>query len=169
MARRSARRVALTGMLFALAVALGFAESLLPPLPLLPPGVKLGLSNVVVMFCLLRMGRREAVLLLVLKALFAALTRGPTAGLLSFCGGALSILVMGLLLRTRRMGEAGVSVGGAVAHNLGQLVAAAALLQNLLVFSYTPLMVLSGIVMGLLTALVLKATLPLIDKIFSRR
>lgn len=156
-------------MLFALAVVLGFAESLLPPLPFLPPGVKLGLSNVVVMFCLLRLGRREAVAVLLLKAFFAAITRGLTAGLLSLCGGALSVLAMCLLLRARRLGEPSVSVGGAVAHNLGQLPMAALLLQNALVFYYAPVMVLAGIVMGLLTWLLLKATLPLMDTIFSRR
>ena len=35
------------GLLLALAVALNLAESMVPPLPVLPPGVKLGLSNLV--------------------------------------------------------------------------------------------------------------------------
>ena len=44
------KQIAVMGMLTALSSALSFLEWLLPPVPGLPPGVKLGLANVVVMF-----------------------------------------------------------------------------------------------------------------------
>ena len=77
-------------MLFALAIALSYLESLVSPLLGLMPAIKLGLSNIVVMYALLFLRTRTALLLVVLKALFAFLTRGATAGFLSLCGGALS-------------------------------------------------------------------------------
>ena len=85
-----AREVAWTGMLFALAIALSFLESAITPLLGLMPAMKLGLSNLVVMYALLFLNTRTAAELVLLKALFALLTRGPTAGFLSLCGGVLS-------------------------------------------------------------------------------
>ena len=93
-----ARETAWTGMLFALAIALSYLESLVSPLLGLMPAIKLGLSNVVVMYALLFLRTRTALLLVVLKALFAFLTRGATAGFLSLCGGSLSLVVMLVLL-----------------------------------------------------------------------
>ena len=85
-------------MLFALAVVMMFIEGMIPPIPSLPPGVKLGLSNIVVMYCLFYFGKKPAFLLLLLKSFFAFLTRGALAFLMSFCGGFFSIFVMILLL-----------------------------------------------------------------------
>lgn len=64
----------------------------------LMPAMKLGLSNIVVMYAVLFLNRRSALYLVLLKALFALLTRGVTAGFLSLCGGALSLAVFCLLL-----------------------------------------------------------------------
>ena len=93
-----ARQTALLGMLFALSMALSFLESMLTPFFGLMPAMKLGLSNIVVMYAVLFLNRRSALYLMLLKALFALLTRGVTAGFLSLCGGALSLAVFCLLL-----------------------------------------------------------------------
>ena len=98
MRSQKARETAWTGMLFALAIALSYLESLVSPLLGLMPAIKLGLSNIVVMYALLFLRTRTALLLVLLKALFAFLTRGATAGFLSLCGGALSLAVMLVLL-----------------------------------------------------------------------
>lgn len=93
-----ARQTALLGMLFALSMALSFLESMLTPFFGLMPAMKLGLSNIVVMYAVLFLNHRSALYLVLLKALFALLTRGVTAGFLSLCGGALSLAVFCLLL-----------------------------------------------------------------------
>ena len=102
---QKARETAWTGMLFALAIALSYLESLVSPLLGLMPAIKLGLSNIVVMYALLFLRTRTALLLVVLKALFAFLTRGATAGFLSLCGGALSLGVMLGLLQLPGSGD----------------------------------------------------------------
>ena len=79
MRSQKARETAWTGMLFALAIALSYLESLVSPLLGLMPAIKLGLSNIVVMYALLFLRTRTALLLVLLKALFAFLTRGATA------------------------------------------------------------------------------------------
>ena len=85
--------IALSGLLFALAMALSFVEGTLV-LPGLLPGMKLGLANIVVMYALFFMGPKQALVLDLLKALFVFLVSGWTAGFLSLCGGLLSLLVM---------------------------------------------------------------------------
>lgn len=159
-----ARRAALCGLLFALAVVLGYAESLLAPLLGLPPGVRLGLANTVVMFALYFLSAWPALLLVLLKAGFGLLTRGATAGLLSLAGGLLSFAVMALLLRLPRQPSVLiVSVAGALAHNAGQLLAVRLLFGPFSLY-YAPVLIVAGVVAGCLTALVLKALLPALRK-----
>ena len=80
--------IALSGLLFALAMALSFIEGTLV-IPGLLPGMKLGLANIVVMYALFFMGPKQALVLDVLKAFFVFLVSGWTAGFLSLCGGQL--------------------------------------------------------------------------------
>ena len=135
MRSQKARETAWTGMLFALAIALSYLESLVSPLLGLMPAIKLGLSNIVVMYALLFLRTRTALLLVVLKALFAFLTRGATAGFLSLCGGALSLAVMLVLLQLPVSGYI-FCAGSALAHNLGQLAGAAVLLSSAMALGY---------------------------------
>ena len=65
MRSQKSREVAWTGMLFALAIALSFLESAITPLLGLMPAMKLGLSNIVVMYALLFLRTRMAMLLVV--------------------------------------------------------------------------------------------------------
>ena len=132
-------------MLFALAIALSYLESLVSPLLGLMPAIKLGLSNIVVMYALLFLRTRTALLLVVLKALFAFLTRGATAGFLSLCGGALSLAVMLVLLQLPVSGYI-FCAGSALAHNLGQLAGAAVLLSSAMALGYAPVLLAAGLI-----------------------
>jgi len=159
-----AKDAAVLGLLFALAIVLSYLEGLLPSL--LVPGVKLGLSNVVVMYCVFLLGARKAWLLTVLKALFVLLTRGLAGAALSACGGLLSLGVMCLLTRRRDYSVPLVSIAGAVAHNVGQLLCAAFLLRlGQVLFYYLLLLVPAGVLMGAVTALLLRTLLPLLQKL----
>ena len=71
------KRIALSGLLFALAMALSFVEGTLT-IPGLLPGMKLGLANIVVMYALFFMGPKQALVLDILKALFVFLVSGVT-------------------------------------------------------------------------------------------
>ncbi|WRS27929.1 Gx transporter family protein [Oscillospiraceae bacterium MB08-C2-2] len=162
--RSNARAVALCGLLFALAVALSVLEGTIP-FPV--PGVRPGLSNVVVMFCVFVLGAGYAVLLALLKAGFVLLTRGITGALLSLMGGLLSVGLMCLLARMRRHvpSLSAVSMIGAVAHNIGQLMGASFLLHSTYVWAYLPVLLVSGVAMGMITALLYKAASPALKKI----
>ena len=136
-------------MLFALAIALSYLESLVSPLLGLMPALKLGLSNIVVMYALLFLRTRTAVLLVLLKALFAFLTRGSTAGFLSLCGGVLSLIVMVVLLHLPGKVSGYIFCAcGALAHNLGQLAGAALLLSSAMALGYAPVLLVAGLLVS---------------------
>ena len=165
------RRIALSGLLFALAMALSFIEGTLT-IPGLLPGMKLGLANIVVMYALFFMGPRQALVLDVLKALFVFLVSGFTAGFLSLCGGLLSLLVMAVLYYVVPVRPTWfiLSVCGALAHNVGQLLGAGVIISSSLSLYYAPVMLVLGLVMGALTSITLKALLPALGQLgFSTR
>lgn len=151
MRNRTARTVARNGMLFALAIALSYLESMVTPLLGLMPAMKLGLANLVVMYALLFVRRRDAAALVLLKALFALLTRGATAGFLSLCGGGLSLAVLLALSFLPCVGGYIFCVSGALAHNIGQLCGAALLLSDTVALGYAPVLLVAGLVVGSLS------------------
>lgn len=167
MRNKKVKKTALVGVLFALAMVLSFLESFLTPLLGLPPGVKIGLANVVIVFCLYGLGARYAMALAVLKALFSLATRGVTAGLLSLCGGLLSLLAMALLIKLLgREHKLPVSVCGAIFHNMGQLAGIWLVFAGqVAVLYYFPVLLLSGIGMGVLNWLLVKCVMPYLEKI----
>lgn len=157
-----AYRLALTGLLAALAVALSFLESLLPPLPV--PGARLGLSNIATMFALSAVSLPAALTVTLVKAAFA-LTRGGIAALMSLAGGLAGTLVMALLWRLcrRTFSLVGIGIAGAVAHNGGQL-AVAMLLYDRSLIAYAPALLLAALAAGSVTGLTLHLLLPLIKR-----
>lgn len=168
MQSQKAQTVARLGMLFALAMALSFFESVVTPFLGLMPAMKLGLANIVVMYALLFTRRRYALMLVVLKAAFTLFVRGATAGFLSLCGGMLSWLVMcALLCLPFRVTGYIFSVCGALAHNIGQLLGASVILSSALALGYAPVLLAAGLIVGSLTWWVARGVFPALKR-FSR-
>lgn len=159
------RSIAYNGILTALALVLSAVEMSLPPLPMLPPGAKLGLSNIVTMYVAGSAGLFPAVCIAVVKGLFSGLMRGFTAMLMSLCGGIASTFVMWALLQlpNHPFGFIGLGVAGALTHNASQL-AVAALLTTPAILYYVPWLILFGVLSGILTGMVLRVILPLLNK-----
>ena len=160
------RRMVLTGLLFAVILVLSILENELQ-IPVPVPGVKLGLSNIVVMYSLFFVGKGDATLLAVLKALFVFLTRGAVASLLSLCGGILSITIMILLLLIfkEKISYLSISIFGAVFHNLGQFIAISLLYTSLYLWAYLPVLLISGVIAGVATSILLKFSLPALKRL----
>lgn len=156
------KALVLTSLLFAIALVLAVVENSLPPLPFAVPGVKLGLSNIAVMYALFFLHKRQAFAIAVLKALFVAITRGFIAGLLSFSGGILSLIVMSLLLWVfkEKISYFILSVFGAVFHNIGQFVVISFIYTSVYLWVYLPVLLVSGVFAGIATSALLKLILP---------
>ncbi len=160
------RRMVLTAFLFAVVLVLSVVENELQ-IPVPVPGVKLGLSNIVVMYSLFFVEKKEALLLAVLKAVFVFLTRGAVASFLSLCGGLLSVLVMilFLLIFKDKISYLMISILGAVFHNIGQIIAISTIYTNIFLWAYFPVLLISGIVAGVATSTLLKVTLPALKRL----
>ena len=162
------RKIALTGIMCALALALYYLETLIPAYPGFPPGAKPGLSNIVTMFMAGSSGTPYAFFITIIKGLFAGVTRGFTAMLMSLSGGILSTAAACLLFRfaKNKLGYIGISIVCAVCHNIGQLAAACIISGTAsLVVGYGPLLLIFAVVTGLLTGAILKAVMPTLAKI----
>lgn len=166
MKKNPAYKVALPAILCALALSLGFLESLIPPLPLFPPGAKPGFSNIITMFAAGSLGLPTAAAIALVKGLFAFVTRGVTAGIMSLSGGLLSAFAMFLLMRYAKkfLGMVGISVICAVVHNMGQLVAAVFITGTADVINYAPALAFFGIITGTLTGVILGSVMPALEK-----
>lgn len=164
------KKIAYMGLMLALVMVLSLLEHMIPPLPMLPPGVNLGLSNIVTMYCVFFLGAGWAFGIAALKSVFVMLLRGVVAGCLSLCGGLLSLVVIVVLLRLfgARISYVAVSICGAVSHNLGQIAMASILLATGFVFYYLPVLVVSGVVMGTVTGLTLSVLLPVFHRVFGK-
>lgn len=146
--KSSAQKVALYGVLIALAMVLSYVEMLIP-LPVGIPGVKPGLANLVVFLALYMMTAREALLISMVRILLVSITFGNgSAFLYSMAGGILSFLVMWIFQKKDFLLPAGVSIAGGIAHNVGQLLMAAVILENGAVFTYFPVLWAAGCITG---------------------
>lgn len=163
------KRICFMGLLFATAVVLSYLEGIVT-VPGLPPGVKLGLSNIVTMYCVFFLGAPSAYTLAALKSLSVFLMRGPTGALLSLLGGGVSVTVMLLLTRLFKgsLSYMLISIFGAIGHNMGQLLGSSLLTGTALTLYYFPILILSGIGMGVVTGLVLKTLLPAVERLDNR-
>lgn len=164
---RKINRITYTGMLFATALVLSVVESMLPVLPTMPPGVKLGLSNIVTMYAMFTLGFRGGLTIAVLKAGFVFLTRGMVASSLSLVGGLTSITVMVLFSKLPgvKNNYLLLSILGAVGHNIGQLIVAIFITQTPQFVYMLPLLFVSAVGMGFVTGLVLKTVMPYVRKL----
>lgn len=158
--RYSPKRLATIGVFAALSAIAFIVESLLPPL--FVPGAKIGLSNVFILLCLAAYSLPEAALLLAAKCLISALFGGAISLLYSVTAGAASLIASYLLIRflSGRIGIVAIASVSAVTHNLVQLGVFSLATGAKEVFFYAPHLavvgILSGIVTGLITYLILK-------------
>lgn len=166
MKKVSTKKIALTGVLGALALALSFMESMLmPQVTFLPPGAKPGLSNIITMFAASSVSFGAGLYIVLIKSAFALVTRGVTAFFMSLCGGLLSFGVMLLLLKVKSVGFVGIGVASACAHNLGQLAVSVILTGTKAIINYAPFLLLFSVLTGYVTGTVLKIVMPKLDKI----
>ena len=142
----SARRIALTGLLAALALIFSYVEVLFPFNAGIP-GIKLGLANLVPLIIMYRLDARYAFAANLIRVLLAGLL---FSGLFAF-GCVLDGLAV--LKKTDRFSIIGVSMAGGVFHNLGQLAVAILLVSGPQLIHYMPVLILSGMIAGIIVGI----------------
>lgn len=162
------KKIALNGLLISLALVLSYIESFFPMSLIIPiPGIRLGLANIVTMFALFYLGFMSALTVSILRCVLAALLFGGFSSMLYSLSGALLALIIMQLLKygyNKLFSLLGISIGGAAAHNTGQILMASLMMRNTAIFVYLPVLLLAGIIMGFFTAIVAQNLFYLVDK-----
>ena len=150
------KQLTLCAMLTAMALAISYLENLFPISLVIPlPGVKLGLANIVTLFALYALGSTQALMILLGRCILGAVFAGNMNALIfSLLGGVMAMIVMILLVWLRKFSVYGVSIGGAAAHNCGQVAAAVLTLGNSAPLYYLPVLLGVSLFTGTLTGLV---------------
>lgn len=148
--RSTAQKAARYGMMIALALVFSYVESQIPAF-FAVPGMKLGLTNIIVLLSLYKMGSMSAMGINVIRICLVSLMFGGfSAFMYSLAGGMLSTAVMILLKKTDKFSIAAVSIAGGVSHNIGQIAVAVLVLNTAGIAWYLALLWISGLVSGAL-------------------
>lgn len=156
------RKLAILAIFIALMLVLGYVESLIPIAPTLP-GVKLGLANSVLVYILLVFSWKEALPLMFLKVVLSGLLFSGLSGMLyALSGGLLSMAAMIVIRKVKGISEVGISVTGAVMHNVGQMLVAISIGGTVGMAAYFPLLLVAAVVMGIATGFIAKVLLKVV-------
>lgn len=163
-----AAKIAYIAILVALALILSYVEALIP-LNFGIPGIKLGLANLVVLVGLFILKPGEVLTISVARILLAGVMFGNAASILySLAGGLLSFAVMLFLMKKSRLSVMGISIAGGVSHNIGQIIVAALVVENLKMMYYLPALLVAGVLTGLLIGVIGSRVLPVVERIARR-
>jgi heptaprenyl diphosphate synthase len=155
------KKLTLLSLLLAQALALHFIERAFP-LPIAVPGVKLGLANIITLITIISFGFKEAIIVVVGRTFLGALFGGGfSAFLFSVSGGLLSTIIMSIMYKKfiKFFSIPAVSITGAIFHNIGQIAVASFVVENINLFFYLPILIISGVITGLFIGLVVQFTL----------
>ena len=152
--KHKSKKIAFLGLCAGVALVLAYVEALLPPLYAAVPGIKLGLPNIAIIFILYRFGLREASAVSFIRIVAVSLLFGNLMTFAySVAGAFLSLLVMTLLRKLDFLSIVGVSVAGAVFHNVGQILMAMLLLGTAELGYYLIVLTVTGTISGILVGL----------------
>ena len=152
--RINTSRITLYGIFAALAMILSYVELQIPAF-FAVPGMKLGLTNIVVVVALYVLGEKSAFFINLIRILVVSLLFGTVMSLLfSLAGGIFSTLVMVLLKRSGKFSPVGVSAAGGITHNIGQIIVAMILLNTRSIIWYLPVLWITGVVSGVIIGII---------------
>ena len=147
------KKLTLCALLISLALTLSYMERFFPLHLIVPlPGVKLGLANIVSLIALYLLGGKSAYLILALRCILgSAFGGGITSLMFSLTGGTLAMLVMAMGRKLPMLSIYGVSILGAAAHNIGQILSAMVLMHSIYIGAYLPYLLAVGLFTGFAT------------------
>ncbi len=152
--RISTKKIALCGVLTALAMIFSYIESVIP-IPIPVPGIKLGVANIAVITILYVLGVKEAIVINLLRIALTALLFGNiNSFLFSISGAVLSLTIMIIMKKLDIFSCIGVSVCGGVMHNVGQIIAAVFIMGSEAIVFYLPVLIVSGVFTGVIIGVV---------------
>ncbi len=160
------KRDAVIIILICNAILISLLELIIPiPIPI--PGVKLGLGNIITIIAIAFLDLKDVLIIVFLRCVVVAvLSKGITVLPFSLAGGLLSAVIMWLLYKkmSRVFSIKGISIIGAIAHNIAQLTVASLILRETVILYYLPILLISAIITGLITGSISELTVREIKK-----
>ena len=149
------KKITLLALFASLALLLSYVEMLIPPIFTIVPGIKMGLPNIIIVLILYRFGLKEAAIVSFARIAISTLLFGnPTVMIWYSCAGAvLSLAVMWILKKLDFLSTIGVSVAGAIMHNVGQILVAMVLMKTAEIGYYLIVLAVTGTVSGIFIGL----------------
>lgn len=143
------RDIAIIGTMSMLAAMISYVEVIITPIVPIP-GMRLGLSNIVLLICLIHLPLNQTLIITTLKSVLAAIFSGSiTSFFYSFPSGIVSILIMYFMLKfVPKFSYIGVSVVGAFFNNIVQILVSYIVLDSFVYFYYMPYITIVGTIMG---------------------
>ena len=147
---RKINKIIFLSVIVSIGLALSVLESAIP-LPVMIPGAKLGLSNMVVLITLVIFGFKEGITVSILKSLVLMLVTGSVSSFIySLSGAVLSCITMYIsyLFFSEVFSLIGISIIGALSHNFAQVSVAVYIMSNLRIYTYLPFLMLMSLFTG---------------------
>ncbi|MCF0107362.1 MAG: Gx transporter family protein [Holdemanella sp.] len=150
----STKKIALRSLLIALALVFSYIEAQIPAFVAIP-GMKLGLTNLVIVVALYKLSSMDAIVLNLIRVFIVGITFGNGVSMLYAMSGAiLSFITMVLLKKFTSLHVVAISVAGGIMHNVGQILVAMMILESSKLLWYLPFLWASGIVSGAIIGIV---------------
>lgn len=154
-------KMVLMGILVSQALILHLIERMIPvPVPV--PGIKLGLANAISLIAIIFFGTKEALAVVAMRTLLGSVFGGGVSSFIySFIGGSISTLAMAFMYKKFRniFSLPAISIVGAIFHNIGQIFVASIIVQNMKLFYYLPVLLVSAVITGLFIGIAVQYTL----------
>ncbi len=111
----------------------------------------------VVVVVLYKMGRKEAYIISITRVILAGILFGNIASIaFSMSGCLLSLTIMCLLYKREIFSVIGISIIGAIFHNLGQILIAMIVVSSFSVIYYFSVLMIAGVITGAVIGIIAK-------------
>ncbi len=156
------KKITKLSMLISLSVVISIIESYIPIFNNIIPGLRLGLSNVIILYVLYNYSFKESIYVSLVRVLLVGLLRTGLFSItffFSLSGAILSIISMYIVKKIKLLSIIGVSIVGSITHSIGQILIAILLLKNNTIIYYLPYLLIFSIPTGILTGIITKKVL----------
>ena len=144
------RKLTTMAITVSLAIVLSWVDRIITSLAPLPPGIKLGLANVAVVFALYKLGVKEGAIISIIRVILTSILFGSAVSFwYALAGATVSLVLMILLKECTPLSCVTVSTVGGISHNIAQICVASILFDTNLLIYYLPFLLVAGVVAGI--------------------
>ena len=144
------RKLTTMAITVSLAIVLSYVDRIITSLAPLPPGIKLGLANVAVVFALYKLGVKEGAIISIIRVILTSILFGSVVSFwYALAGATFSLVIMILLKKLTDLTCVTVSTVGGISHNVAQICVASILFDTNLLIYYLPFLLVAGVVAGI--------------------